>query len=87
MHDLLWGIVNRMETAPSKEEVDHHSKFLVRRERALATIVLAVELSLLCLIGDPEDPVVVWKKLLRKKWENKLASPPTETSLLTTERR
>ena len=39
------------------------SNFFARRDRALATIVLAVELSLLYLIGDPEDPVTVWQKL------------------------
>lgn len=31
--------------------------------RALATIVLSVDLSLLYLTGDPEDPIAVWKKL------------------------
>ena len=43
----------------------------------LATIVLAVETSLLYLIGDPEDPVAVWQKLQnqfqKKTWVNKLA--------------
>ena len=76
VHDGLWGIVNRTETAPS-EEADRRSKFLARRDRALATIVLAAEPSLLYLIGDPEDPVVVWKRLQdqfqKKTWANKLA--------------
>lgn len=39
-------------------------------------MVLAVEPSLLYLLGDPEDPMVVWKKLeeqfQRKTWANKL---------------
>ena len=65
------------ETAPSGEDADRLSKFTARRDRALATIVLAVEPSLLYLIGDPEDPVVVWKKLQdqfqKKTWANKLA--------------
>jgi hypothetical protein len=56
---------------------DRRSKFLARRDRALATIVLAVEPSLLYLIGDPEDPVAVWEKLQnqfqKKTWANKLA--------------
>ena len=56
VHDGLWGIVNEMETAPDKGEVDRHSKFLARRHHALATIVLAVEPSLL---GVPENAVVV----------------------------
>ena len=38
--------------------------------------MLAVEPSLLYLIGDPEDPVVVWQKLQdqfqKKTWANKL---------------
>ena len=55
------GTVNGTETAPDKGETDHCSKFLARWDRALATIVLAVEPSLLYLIGEPEDPVVVWK--------------------------
>ena len=38
--------------------------------------MLSVDPSLLYLIGDPEDPVAVWKKLSdqfqKKKWANKL---------------
>lgn len=49
---------------------------MARRDRGLAIVVLSVEPSLLYLIGDPEDPVVVWKKLSdqfqKKTWENKL---------------
>ena len=48
-----------------------------RRDRALATIVLSVEPSLLYLIGDPQDHSVVWEKLAsqfqKKTWANKLA--------------
>ncbi len=43
---------------------------------ALAVIVLAVDPSLLYLLGEPEDPQAVWKKLeeqfQRKTWANKL---------------
>ena len=43
----------------------------------MATIVLAVDPSLLYLLGDPEDPVAVWRKLQnqfqKKTWANKLA--------------
>ena len=77
VRDGLWGIVSGSETAPSGEDADCLSKFTARRDRALATIVLAVEPSLLYLIGDPEDPAVVWKKLQdqfqKKTWANKLA--------------
>ena len=39
-------------------------KLAARRDKALVIIMLAVEPSLLFLIGaDPTDPVVVWKGL------------------------
>jgi len=74
--DGLWGIVNGTETAPT-EDAEQQAKFLSRKDKALAIIVLAVEPSLLYLIGaDPTDPVVVWKALAdqfqRKTWANKL---------------
>ena len=76
MKDGLWSIVNGSETPPSQSEREKYAKFVARRDRALAIIVLSVEPSLLYLIGDPEDPVVVWKKLRdqfqRKTWANKL---------------
>lgn len=55
---LIWRMIGTQSS--SHEE---------RRNRALAIIVLSVELSLLYLIGDPEDPVSVWEKLtnFRKK--------------------
>ena len=76
VRDRLWGIVSGTETEPT-EGGDRRSNFLARRDHALATIVLAVEPSLLYLIGDPEDPVAVRQKLqnqFQKKTEaNKLA--------------
>ena len=50
VRDGLWGIVNGTETAPDEGEADSCSKFLARRNRALATIVLTVEPLLLYLI-------------------------------------
>lgn len=42
----------------------------------MAIIVLSVELSLLYLLGEPEDPTTVWEKLgnqfQKKTWANKL---------------
>ena len=81
MKDNLWGIVSGSETEPRRPDqggdVATHGKFVVRRDKALAIIVLAVDPSLLYLIGDPEDPKDVWKKLQdqfqRKTWANKLA--------------
>ena len=59
VRDGLWGIVEGTETAPPAEgTADRRSKFIARRDRALATIVLAVEPSLLYLIGDPKTPLL-----------------------------
>ena len=74
--DGLWGIVNGTETAPA-EEGERLTKFTARRDKALATIVLAVDPRLLYIIGpDPTDPIAVWKALAnqfqRKTWANKL---------------
>ena len=62
LRDGLWDIVNNKEKIPTDGDKDI-LKFLSRRDRALATIVLSVDLSLIYLIGDPDDPVVVWNKL------------------------
>ena len=50
---------------------------MLQRDRALATIVLSVDPTLLyLLVADPENPAVVWKKLAdlvqKKTWANKL---------------
>ena len=56
--DGLWGIVSGSEIAPV--EVAEQAKFALTRDKALATIVLAVDPSLLYLIGtDPEDPGMI----------------------------
>ena len=74
MKDGLWNIVNGTETTPTGDG-DRRAKFLAQKDRALATIVLSVEPTLLYLIGDPEDPILVWKKLAdqfqKKTWVNK----------------
>ena len=77
MKENLWSIVNETETAPaagaSAAEV---TKFRTRKDRALATIVLSVDPSLLYLIGEPKEPVEVWQQLRsqfqKKSWANKL---------------
>ena len=73
---LLWNIVNGTETEP-EGNAERRAKFVARRDRALATIVLAMEPSLLYLVGsDPTDPVVVWRALAdqfqQNTWANKL---------------
>jgi len=76
MKEGLRNIVNGSETSPQEDNSDAHAKFVVRRDRALATIVLPVDPSLLYLLGDPENPITVWKKLSdqfqKKTWANKL---------------
>ena len=71
--DGLWGIVNETEVDPGRDHAEAHTKFTVRRDRVLAIIVLSIEPSLFYLIGEPEDPVVVWRKLRdhfqKKIWE------------------
>ena len=72
--DDLWRIVNGDEVAPT--EAGALVKFNIRKDRALAIIVLAVDQKLLYLLGDPVDPVAVWKKLQdtfqKRTWANKL---------------
>ena len=73
--DGLWNIVDGSDTAPTEER--ELAKFNLRRDRALAIIVLSVEPALLYLLGpDPDNPVEVWKKLesqfQKKTWSNKL---------------
>ena len=74
----LWGIVDGSEGRPDPEEdADKYAKYMARRDRALATIVLAIDPCQLYLIGNPEDPAAVWKKLSgqfqKKTWANKLS--------------
>jgi len=49
---------------------------MLRQDHVLATVVLSIQSSLLYLIGDPKDPIAVWKKLedqfQRKTWASRL---------------
>ena len=73
VEDGLWSIVSGTETAPAF--LCFYAKFVGRRDKTLAIIVLSFDRSLLYLLGDPEDPVAVWKKLSdqfhKKTWANK----------------
>ena len=75
MKDGLWGVVNGFDEVPANNE-EALRKYIIKRDRALSIIVLAVEPSLLYLLGDPQDPSVVWKTLedqfQKKSWANKL---------------
>ena len=74
--DGLWEIVDGSEEAPQEND-GAYSKFIARKNRALAIIVLFIDPSLLYLLGDPTDPTAVWEKLStqfqKKTWANKLA--------------
>ena len=78
IRDAVWNIVDGTEVAPtgSAATAEAQSKFKARQDRALATIVLSIEPSLLYLLGNPKDPTEVWKKLEdqfhKKSWANKL---------------
>ena len=75
--DGLWNIIDITGTEGEPEGENDRRKYLLRKDRALATIVLSVEPTLLYFLGpDPEDPAAVWKKLAdqfqKKTWANKL---------------
>ena len=75
--DDLFRIVDGSEVAPmGTTDENAVRKYNIRRDKALATIVLAIEPKLLYLIGDPSDPHEVWKRLQdtfqKKTWANKL---------------
>ena len=78
IRDNGWGIVNGTETVPTGQATDPKVEdFHRRKNRALSMIVLAMDPSLLYLIGDPEDPKIVWDllegQLQKKSWANKLS--------------
>ncbi len=60
MREGLGEIVSGKERAPSESAgAEKRAKYLARSDRALATVVLAVDPSLLYLISDLVDPAVV----------------------------
>ena len=74
----VWRIVEGKEVAPDDDEPVALRKFLDRRDKALANIVLGVAPNQLYLLGtEPEDPVEVWNLLInqfqKKTWANKLS--------------
>ena len=75
MKEGLWGIVNGSETVPTTGEREI-AKCNRNKDRALATIVLAVHSSLLHILENPTCPITVLKELQdtfqKKTWSNKL---------------
>ena len=67
--------MNGTETAPTDVRSDEYAKFSGGKNRVLATIVLSIDPTLLNLVGDPDNPVVVWQKLgdqfQKRTWANK----------------
>ena len=61
MKDELFGIVDGTEVAPTEQTVLR--KFIARRDRVLAILVLIINQNLLYIIGNPVDPKIVWQKL------------------------
>ena len=55
------GHLNGTEVTPA--EAEPLAKFNTRCDKALAIIVLSAEPTLLYLVGDPMNPINVWKKL------------------------
>ena len=76
LRENLFSIVNGTEVAPRSEQSKAAQAFSQRSDRALASIVLAIDPKLLYIVGDPTDPSEVWQKLQdtfqRKTWSNKL---------------
>ena len=75
--DGVWGIVSGTEAPPADgAAADTKERYAGRQDKALATIALSVDPSLLYLLGNPVDPVVVWRKLeeqfQKKSWVNRL---------------
>ena len=73
----LYEFVDGTATPPGADaSAEQLSKYSIKKSRALAIIVLAIEAKLLYIVGDPVDPLVVWNKLRdtfqRKTWSNKL---------------
>uniref|UniRef100_A0A1X7TQ87 Uncharacterized protein n=1 Tax=Amphimedon queenslandica TaxID=400682 RepID=A0A1X7TQ87_AMPQE len=72
----LWSIVNSTKVLPADDADDAtKQKYEARKDRALETMVLSIDTSLLYLLGEPKEAVEVWRKLkdqFQKNWINKL---------------
>ncbi|KAK3895615.1 hypothetical protein Pcinc_000538 [Petrolisthes cinctipes] len=72
----VWSLVNGTEPIPDPTDTNKYSKYVLKKNKALAIVVLSVDPKLLYLLGEPEDPKEVWNKLAdqfqKKTWSNKL---------------
>ena len=75
LKDNLWGIVSGTEEVPTAPNnggsVDKYTKYVTRRDKALAVIVLSVDPSLLYLLAEPEDQRLYWR-LYKANFKRKL---------------
>ena len=62
MKEGLWKIVDGTDVIPNVDDAGY-AKFVERRDRVLAIVVLSIDPTLLYLIGEPTDPKEVWTKL------------------------
>ena len=74
MRDDLYDIVTGDEGPPEGEAAA--TSFRKRKQKALSTIALSIDASLMHLVGEATDPVELWKKLQahfqRPTWANNL---------------
>ncbi|KAK3876705.1 hypothetical protein Pcinc_018517 [Petrolisthes cinctipes] len=72
----VWSLVNGTEPIPDPTDSNKYSNYVLKKNKALAIVVLSVDPKLLYLLGEPEDPKEVWNKLAdqfqKKTWSNKL---------------
>ena len=70
----VWGTVSGNKSAPVEDTVDEMKGYYASRwDKALATIVFLADLLLLYLLGNPDNPVCVWRKL-EEQYQNKFIS-------------
>ena len=61
IHDELWRIINEIEQALGPDvPADSHITFISRQDHVLTIIVLANEPTLLYLVSNTLDTIVVW---------------------------
>ena len=65
MKEGVWRIVEGTEIAPGEGDAGF-AKYVGECDRALAIVVLSIDMSLLYLIGEPSD------QFMKKSWGNKL---------------
>ncbi|KAK3893175.1 hypothetical protein Pcinc_003000 [Petrolisthes cinctipes] len=72
----VWSVVDGTEPIPDPTDTNKYNKYVLKKNKALAIVVLSVDPKLLYLLGEPEDPKEVWNKLAdqfqKKTWSNKL---------------